>query len=287
MKRMLVVLAAGVLLLAGCTSAPVTPPTATPSTSPIPVTDPPSSPAAGLVGVWRVSDAPGEGKATWIRFDVDDVMFWDSCGVFDGQWRGVDGHIAALFDAAVVEKCRAIPSRRFGPPWMAKVRTYERDGAKAWVLRGENGLRLARLTIDGTPPTGKNYASSLTEDPVLTAADRKKLAEPSPLPAGIVPVTSLIGRWVPLKPVAKAYISFGASGSFEGTDGCNPMQGRWALGADGAFVLAGGSVGMVGCAGSPLQYWAAEASRAGMQGNRLSFFDGGGRLLGQAVRAGQ
>jgi hypothetical protein len=292
MKRMLVAAVALSLALslalAGCSSPVATRvPQFTPTPKATTVSTGPS--ALGLNGLWRVTGAAGEGPTTWLRLDGEDLIVWDRCAVWFGDWRGSDGLFVSTIDGYTNPTCdlsTGPEAAHLGPGWLSSVAGFARAGAGGWQLTDAGGATVAHLAVDGHPPTSGKYSADLTQAPALSDAEKAAFAEPRPLPAGVLPVARLTGKWIPLVPVANdSYASFHSGGAFSGTDGCNGTNGRWISGPDGLLLVATGLNGLVGCAGSPLVYWATGASRVGMVGSRLTFFDASGRVLGQAIHS--
>ena len=93
MRRAVLGLAAG-LLLVGCAT---TTPAAAPS-PPTKTTDP-----IGLVGLWTVRDA-GEEPGAILRLG-DDLTLWKNCGHLDGEWRADTAGQFLTFVAGGSDRC--------------------------------------------------------------------------------------------------------------------------------------------------------------------------------------
>src|SRR5688572_3339862 len=85
-------LAAAAVVLSACASEPGgSPPAPSRSAMSEPVDDGP----IGLVGLWRVADAEGEGSDVWLRLDAGEFQLWRDCGMIMGSWRAGRELIAA------------------------------------------------------------------------------------------------------------------------------------------------------------------------------------------------
>ncbi|MCL1898059.1 MAG: META domain-containing protein, partial [Micrococcales bacterium] len=221
-----------------------------------PLTNVPSFDPIDLINLWRVT-APGEQADTWLRLDAGDYQLWRSCGFWEGGWR-TDGQV--FFAAAPTGMSGACASEDgmadFDPvPWLAAAVTAEAT-TDGWRLLDADGAELAALTIDGAPPPDPNSADFYRQPPEITDELRGWMAQPAPLPAGVVPATSdlLIGKWVPIENVStEPFLEFTSDGTWHGTDGCNGIGGEWRLiGDQGALFAFSGGTTAIGCGTGPL-----------------------------------
>lgn len=290
MKRFFLLIAA---LMAGCmlASCAATP---APGASPRNPDAPPragggageESAALGLINLWRVSDAAGESPATWLRIDVGELQLWRGCGMINAAWNSTE----TLFVAAVVDangKCvtgRTLPS----VAWLESAAAY-RAADEGWELLDSDGSVVARLAVDGAPEPDPEAAEFYTEPPQVTDATRQALRTAAPMPEGVVPATSeaLLGKWVPVAYQVQTdpHVQFLSDGTWEGSDGCNGAQGRWAIGESADFLASSGPSTLIGCEGAPVPSWVAQAARAGVDGEWLLLFDQDGSETGRLERA--
>lgn len=280
LRRTMLALVA-VALLAGCTSpTPPAPAPTSPSAAPSDAEDPRSF---GLVDLWRVTDAAGESADTWLRLGAGEFQLWRECGMITGSWRATDElFVASVF--AATSAC-ATSSRLPAVDWLDSVAGY-RAADGGWELTDARGAALARLTIDGAPPTDPDVAEFYTQPPVITAATRAALAAAGPLPTTLVPAGDLVGRWVPagFRGVTDPYVTFTAAGTWEGTDGCNGGAGRWEREGDELLATIGLST-LIACDGAGLPSWVASARLIGAEGDELVLLDVDGAELGRLIRA--
>lgn len=69
----------------------------------------------------------------------------------------------------------------------------------------------------------------------------------------------------------------------EGSDGCNGKGGGFLLGQEGRLLTTSGNTTLIGCESSPVASWVDGASRAGLLGDLLVFYDAKARELGRVV----
>lgn len=285
MKKTVLPLALVVLLLAGCASQA---PQIGPGADTGPVAGTPlegESKALGLVNLWRVSGAAGESEATWLRLEQRELQLWRDCGMITGSWIGNDSLFlsdiwGAMGDCAsdqtpVVE-------------WLSAAASFRATDA-GYELLDRDGAVVASLSIDGAPQPIPSAAPSFAEPPVITDEVRAAFARPAFLPASLTPASpaDLEGRWVPagFSGSTDPHLLAAADGNWTGSDGCNGAQGRWAAGAEGAFLATSGPQTMIACDGAPVAYWVSSATTAGFDAKgQLLLFDAAGTHLGTLVR---
>lgn len=266
---------------------------ATPRDTDSPHTLPPSTgEPAELVGSWFVA-ADGEEPDAILTIGnrVDGgLLLYRQCGTLFGGWRA-NGHAMFVgdFDGGSGD-CFEGQQSPF-PAWMTKVTGYRRAG-EAELLTGATGATVATLTPGAHPSPQPDSVAEYASPPVVTDKMRKDFAEPAPLPDGVRPVTvqDLVGRWLPLPgdlpegARSKAFVAFEEDGTYTGSDGCNGVGGRYALGTDGIILATSGTSTLVGCENLPLPGWPAQSGRLGLRDGHLVFVDPAGKILGEAVR---
>jgi hypothetical protein len=82
----------------------------------------------------------------------------------------------------------------------------------------------------------------------------------------------------------KAFVAFDPDGTYKGSDGCNGVGGRYAIGPDGVILATSGATTQVGCDYSALPGWPAQSGRLGRRNANLVYVDPTGKILGEAVR---
>jgi hypothetical protein len=236
-----------------------------------------------LIGLWRVSDAEGETGDTWLRLASDDATLWRPCGFIMGSWSAVAGELVAGFFAAH-EDC-VTGNQMPTVDWLADAVTYERDG-EGWVLRDADGGVVARLGIDGAPPRHPDSAPDNVEQPEVTPDADARVAAVA-LPAGLTPAaeTDLVGRWVPTPAAPNdPYLEVADDGGWSSSDGCNGVEGRWAVPHPGVLVATGGPMTLMGCEGSGVPTSFGQARAVGFDGGELVLIDHRGDEIGRLVR---
>lgn len=236
-----------------------------------------------LVGVWRVTDAAGEGDHTWLRL-ADDMMIWNDCGVASGTWAARDDAFIASIDGGQMGDCAF--GDEFPADWVTGAAGYGNVDGELVLLDADH-KKLATLTIDGAPPTSENYLDEYTEQPDLDEVSDYLDRDIADLPADAVPVDSLVGTWAPagFTGTAKTFVEFTEAGDWFGSDGCNGIDGRWAAGENGTLLTTAGPSTAIGCEGSAAPYWVVQASTVGMVGDELTLYDADGAVLGALVAA--
>jgi heat shock protein HslJ len=102
-------------------------------------------------------------------------------------------------------------------------------------------------------------------------------------PAAPATAAQLVGTWVvdatfdaPNQP----YLTVRDDGSWTGSDGCNGVQGTWAVGADGTLTVEAGPSTLIACDGKPLPTLFANARSASVAtlagGDTLTLVDDAG-----------
>lgn len=244
------------------------------------VTGPGADPA-GLVGMWWVAGADGEGTQTWLRLDPGGYQLWRECGSLDGGWEASPRLFAAAQPDRITLWCGDAPF----VPWLTDARSY-RPADGGWELLDALGHVTARLTLDGAPePTAEPVAWLLADPPRVSEADREAFAEPAPLPDGLRPATTqdLIDFWV-IPGVDGPFVLPYLDGSWEGSNGCSGMRGGWSVGEGGRLLATAGVVTAMHCNYPHAAFWFSDAERAGFDGDVLVLLDHDGAELGRLVR---
>jgi len=246
----------------------------------------PSDPV-DLINMWRVT-ASGESPDTWLRLVPGGWDLWRSCGPISGGWQASGtafvasnafmGQAGCDFDSWVV-------------PWLSEAAAYQ-PVSDGFVLLGMDGRELARLRVDGLPPSHPNVWDGMREPPEVTEQVRTALSEPPPLfkRTGIMaPITQqLVGRWNAIGFFnTNPFITFSADGTWGGSDGCNSVEGVWRLDDDGRLLATTGAQTDIGCQGVPVGSWMANVGRVGLLPpghDTLILFDRSGNELGRFTR---
>lgn len=239
--------------------------------------------AIDLVGLWRVSDADGEGSETWLRLDADELRLWRGCELVLGSWRAGDQAFVASVWGAAGDCVSNTGAPSVG--WLERAASYSRVG-DSWVLRDVDGNVVAGLSIDGGPTPLASVLDVYSAPPAVDVRVREALAPPAPLPEGLQAVTAheLVGRWVPLRPASTdPHAVFLQDGTWQGSDGCNGGSGRWSV-TQGQFLGTSGPSTAIGCEGAPVPGWVGSARLAGFDGGELVFLDADAQELGRLVR---
>lgn len=147
----------------------------------------------------------------------------------------------------------------------------------------------ARLSIDGRPDPIPSVSDELTKPPKVTKEAREAMRAPKPLPESAQPAKPKIipGRWVPVdkKIPTEPFVMFDEDGSWEGSDGCNGLGGRWVLSTDGEFLATDGPTTLIGCEGAPLGSWLHQARTAAMKYEELILYDVDGSEIGRLTKS--
>jgi hypothetical protein len=283
------VLAALGLLLSGCAGSPEPPQSVPPGGE-----QTGAASAVGLLEVWRVSGAEGEGEDTWLKFGANEFVLWQECAVMFGSFRASGSLLIAQPDAAQGLPDCARPEGPPSVPWLQSVTGFaQTDGGYALLDAG--GATVATLTSDGQPPETPGVDPAIREAPEVTPEVEALFAAPAPLPAGVSPTEELVGRWLPVipdrgegdpaeQPTTEPFVDFAEDGTWTGSDGCNGHGGRWAATADGNLIATAGPSTLIFCEGAPVGTWLSATALAGMAGEELVLLDNTGTELGRLVR---
>ncbi len=286
MKRF-VLPAIAVLLLAGCAGDMRDHSVPNPDAPPMfgePVEG--QSAALGLVNLWRVTDAPGEGDATWLRLDAQEFQLWRDCGMVAGSWAATDSLFLGGVWGAMGGDCAGdgIPVVE----WLDDVIGYAQT-ADGYNLLSADGTVVASLSIDGAPEPIPDAAEFFTQPPEITEEVRAHFRSPALLPDAAQPASAdaLKGKWVPvgLEVSTDPHVVFEPGGAWTGSDGCNGGSGRWAVSDSGEFLATSGPSTLMYCEGASVPSWVAQATAAGVSGDGwLLLFDASGTEIGRLTR---
>jgi hypothetical protein len=240
-----------------------------------------------LIGSWTV-----QGTGRWdgqvLRIDGGSLMLWRDCGELRGSWRAdTSGLFVASLDGGSGCVVPIDGDWNPTPPWLASAEGFAIDGDERSLVDGA-GRRLVTLRPGGRPSPLPNVNPRLTEPPVATDDDRRRLAPTAPLPGGLTPATAaeLLGRWLPVATPhpSRAHLEIRSDGSWSGSDGCNGSAGRWVSGEDGVVLATSGGSTLIGCENIEVGGWFAGASHAGFDGAVLVFVDRDGHETGRVTR---
>ena len=273
-----------ILLLAGC--AGQADPDDLPPASPPMFAEPGEgeSAALGLVNLWRVTGAEGEGEATWLRLDAQEFQLWRDCGMINGSWVATDTLFLGEAWGAMGD-CATDSMPQVG--WLTQAVGFTATPG-GYDLLAPDGRVVASLSIDGSPEPIPTAAEYFAEPPEVTDEVRAQFAAPAPLPAELEPAAAdaLQGKWVPVETTpTDPHVIFNADGTWTGSDGCNGGSGRWAADSEGGFLATSGPSTLMYCEGAPVPGWVGQASAAGLDSDgQLQLFDKAGTLLGTLAR---
>lgn len=247
-------------LVAGCADGggPQSPPGAAP-------------PPVGIVGSWRPTSIPGyTAPAQYpdalvqapISFDRQQRLWGtDGCNDFDGSYRvGRDGSFAAKLGAMTEIGCGNVPN-------------------------GQVTATARRVVVDGEQLTFLGAGGELLGRYQRIASLGRPDVQPGPL------ATAMIGTWRPLRiagyqpppgyrdGLARAPVTFEASGSWRASDGCNLSSGTYVLDAGGRISVTVGPSTLIGCANVPNATALGRAATIQVTGDRLTLRSATGLVL--------
>jgi len=241
----------------------------------------------GLVGLWRVTGAEGEGPDTWLRLDGREYQLWrDRGGGFvEGGWRAAEGAFVGSPPYAVVGS-RTGPDGWPEVPWLRASVAYAADG-DGWALLDADGAVVATLRVDGAPEVVSPVDDSSVTVPEVTEEVRVAFADPAPLPDGLEPAAAqdLLGRWVPsVDHPTDPYVDVLDDGTWIGSDGCNEGSGAWAVQADGRLLATGGPMTEQWCEGESVPRSLEHAAHVGLDDGLLVLLDTDGTEITRLAR---
>jgi hypothetical protein len=237
-----------------------------------------------LVGSWRVS-AAGEPDGTSLILGGGDLRVFRACGMLDGVWTASRSGLFVGYPYGGDGTCFLGARKDPDVPWLTAAKRYRIDGDERLLLDASGNV-VARLSPGAHPTVGPNDVPSFAAPPVVNAKLRAMFDPPAPLPASLRPASldDMLGRWHALGPKAgnsKAYVAFRADGTWTGSDGCNGIGGRFAVGPAGELLVTQGGQTLVGCGNSPVSSWVGTAGRVGLDGPDLVLVDERGEELGR------
>ncbi|MFB8230685.1 META domain-containing protein [Cellulosimicrobium sp. NPDC055967] len=239
----------------------------------------------GLVGMWRVAGAEGEGPDTWLRLGAGQYMLWGDCGAYvEGGWDAAGRAFVASEPYAAAAACGAggIPEVL----WLRTVVAYEPDG-EGWRLLDADGDVVAGLRVDGAPAPIPDAAEHLAQAPEVTDDVRAAFEPPAPLPDGLEPaaVRDVVGRWEPSGFFAgDPHVVFHGDGTWSGSDGCNGGGGAWALDDGGRLLATAGLQTLIACDGAGVPGAVSGAARVALDRGRLVLLGADGTEIVRLVR---
>ena len=284
--RLLAVPLAAILLLAGC--AGEAPGGGDPNPDAPPLMGEPvdgESAALGLVNLWRVTGAEGEGEKTWLRLDAQELRLWRDCGMIMGSWRATDTLLlASVYGTSGGCSTGEMPV----VDWLDDVAGFAAT-ADGYDLIAQDGEVVASLSIDGAPDPIPTAAEFYTQPPEITEEVRAQFRAAAKLPPELTPASAdtLLGRWIPVAYAVSTdpHVVFEDDGTWTGSDGCNGGSGRWAVSESGEFLATSGPSTLIYCEGAPVPSWVAQATSAGMNADGwLLLFDASGNEIGRLTR---
>ena len=258
-----------------------------PSSTPQAETRPTSDPL-DLVGSWHV-EAAGEPASTSLILGGrgQDLELFRRCGLLDGGWDAdaygnfigdVSGGDGSCFQGQPAPTHAA-------PAWLVIAVGFQDDGNNRQLLDA-GGHVVATLIPGAHPTTGPTDSPDLASPPAITPDLQQRLRLPAALPASVTPANEhdLIGHWKPLGVPAinpRSSLTFHADGTWSATDGCNPDEGRFAVGPGGELLTTSSSTTLVDCGYSAAWLWVISAGRVGVVNGQLVMYDNKGQELGR------
>ncbi|MCS5719226.1 META domain-containing protein [Herbiconiux sp. CPCC 205763] len=98
----------------------------------------------------------------------------------------------------------------------------------------------------------------------------------------------LVGAWVTSESYGSPntpFLDFADDGTWTGSDGCNGVQGEWAVAADGSLTVSAGPSTLIACDGAALPAMLSSAAVAFIDGDSLVLADAEEEALVTLVRA--
>lgn len=281
MRASILAIAALAVLLTGC-AGPVAPTVPDETASPATLDDGVEvGPAVDLVGVWKVSNADGEGDDTYLRL-AEEVIVWSDCGTAAGIWAARNDAFIASFDEWSLDYCDL--DGKSAARWLLDATGYGYVDGNLSLL-DSTGEPLATLTKDGRPRDDWSTVYDYGAQPVLSEISHHSFEDSVPLPGEAVPAKSIVGRWLPTDYAGDGpFVEFSAKGGYVGSDGCNRVGGRWAMGARGDLLTTHGGTTLMACEGSGAANAVGGASLVGMVGDELTLYNASGSKLASFVR---
>lgn len=238
-------------------------------------------PGAALVGLWKVA-AAGEGASTWVRFDLRSVTVERDRRLVYGSWvTGGD-----RFSAIVIGWSGGAES---AVRWLETADTFRPDGSGVALLAAD-GRVLATLEPATDAPTPRDASPEEMTVRTSRAAVEAYFSSTRPSPESSAPIdrSALLGRWRTGDTAAdgtRPFLSFAADGTYQGSDGCNDIFGKWLLSGDDRLVFTGASRTQVACRNQePVPEWTDSAQSASIVDGRLVLADRTGAVLGSFDR---
>lgn len=205
-----------------------------------------------LVGQWEVQGVDVK-PGTVLTLAAGEARVFLRCGLIYGSWDALPGGTFIAQTWGRSGDCGSDARPPEEPTWLTRAFAFVVSGPDRELL-GQDGRVTATLrAATARPQAPQSAIASVTQPPVLTAADRERLdRRPPSFPAGVRPAEAaeLVGTWVlPGEDGAGRnwpHATFGSDGTWFGSDGCNGQGGRWALAA-GALLTGSGIQTAIGC----------------------------------------
>jgi hypothetical protein len=240
-----------------------------------------------LRGWWRV-----EGTDRVVLVDPRSIEVGEDGVWRTGTWRAdPEGGFLARIDS--IDLAAPSPDRapapvvdpvELTPSWLAAAAAFRVDG-DAVVLLDRAAAPVARLVPEPPGPAGGTVDPTREPD----RGERQRTAPAAPVPAPLVPLTSpeLEGHWFPEGATNESFLSVDETGTWTGSDGCNPVDGGWLVGADGGFLATAPEVRtLMFCeGGADVATQLGLARRAALDGADLVLLDVDGAVVGRYYRA--
>ncbi|MFG1620655.1 META domain-containing protein [Kribbella sp. NPDC049227] len=160
---------------------------------------------------------------------------------------------------------------------------------RTWIASGAAAVAVAAIAVVGFNLAGKDAPS---QSPVAAGTTS---ATPSAKVQSQLSPQSVAGTWRPvemdgLKTLKAArpedpVLVLLPDGTWNGSDGCNGLQGTYTIGQRGEFTATVGPQRMVGCENVPHTGVLKTARRVALDADTLRFFAADGRQLASYARA--
>lgn len=161
---------------------------------------------------------------------------------------------------------------------------------RTWIVSGAAAVAVAAVAVVGFGLAGSNDKPA--QPPVAGgAAPAATTTAPKPPTAQSVSGTWRVAEMAGFKTLTAdrpddPVLLLRPDGTWGGSDGCNPLQGTYAIGQRGEFTAVVGPQRLIGCDNVPHTGVLAAAKRVAVDGDTLQFFAADGRQLARYARAG-
>ena len=161
---------------------------------------------------------------------------------------------------------------------------------RTWIISGAAAVAVAAIAVVGFGLAGSGNKPS---QPPVAGGQTPAATTAAPEPAT---AQSVSGTWRPVQMVGLKALKASRpddpmlvlrpDGTWGGSDGCNALQGTFAIGQRGEFSATVGPQRLVGCDNVPHTGVLQAAKRVSADGDTLQFFGADGRELAKYARAG-